>query len=245
MKKVFDLKTFIAIISIAISVTFFVISKKVKEISFKNVAITELVSGNNIKDESIKVFFDDKRVYNLYSVSCVFSNSGNLPVTKADFTNGLVIQFPDSTKILKCSMKANPKTMVILDTLISGSKFSISTDLLNPKESIELSFYVSSSSYKLLPYSDSRLIGGEIINLNINEEIKSKTEFSNRTFVKFGGLIFWLSFIYTIMYIILMFWIVYLREEVIAESALGKFFAFLFFTVGLICSLFYLYKTHF
>lgn len=245
MKKIFDYRTVIAIIAIAVPIIIFVVSKKIKELSFKNIAITELISEKDITDESIKVYFDDERVYNLYSVSCVLSNSGNLPVLKSDYTNRLDIQFPDSIKILKYSFKENPESIVIYDTIIVNNKFSILPDLLNPNESIEFSFYISSPLKDLLPRCDARLVGGEIINLNMNEEIKSKTEFSNRAFVNFEGLIFWIAFIYTIFFIFVVFWAVYFQKDTGVESALGKFFVFLFLAVGLFCNIFYLFQTRF
>jgi hypothetical protein len=245
MNKLIDLKTLIAIISIALTIVLFVISKNVKELSFKNVAITELVSGKNIKDESIKVFFDNEQIYNLYSISCILSNTGNLPITNVDYLNGFVIQFPDSLKILKYSLKMYPENISIRDINIDGSKISIYPDLLNPNDKIELSFYVSSLSTNLLPHSSSRLIGGEVLNLNMNEEIKSKTEFSNRAFARFEGPIFWIAFVYTILYILLMFWASYFQKNNTFDTPLGKFFLFLFLCIGLLCNLFYLIQTKF
>lgn len=246
MNKIFDLKTLIAIISIVLTLVLFVVSKNVKELSFKNVAITELVSEKDITtDESIKVFFDEEQIFNLYSISCILSNSGNLPIIKEDFTNAFIIQFPDSVKILKFSIKVNPENITILDPKIDICKFSMFPDLLNPNESIELSFYVSSPTADLLPFSSSRIIGGKVLNLNMNEEIKSKTEFSNKAFAYFEKPIFWIAFIYTILYILLMFWTVYIQKNTSAESPIKKLFLFLFLCIGLLCNLFYLIQTKF
>ena len=243
MKKLFDLKTLIAIIGITLPIVFFILSKKVKELSFKNVAINELVSKKDISDKSIKVFFDEQRVYNLYSISCVLYNSGDVPITKTDYTNKLIIQFPDSVIILKYSIKENPSTMIILDTILRGNRITLLPDLLNPNESIEFSFYVSSSLTNLLPYTNSRIIGGRVLTLNISEEIKAKTKFSNRAFMKFEGLIFWIAFTYTLLYLIMIFWSVYFNKDYGIESPLGKFISFLFLTIGLFCTLFYLIQT--
>lgn len=245
MKRFIDLKTLIAIISIAISIVLFVISKNIKELSFKNVAITELVSEKDISDESIKVFFDEEQIFNLYSISCVLNNSGNLPITKSDFADKFVIKFPDSLKILKYTIKTIPDNIVIIDTLKDGCKFSILPDLLNPNDEIELSFYVSSPSAELLPQSNSRLVGGNVLNLTTGEEIRSKTDFSNKAFARLEGPIFWIAFIYTIFFLLLMFWAVYFQKSTGVETPLGKFFLFLFFSIGLFCNLFYLIQTRF
>jgi hypothetical protein len=245
MNKIFDLKALFALISIVLAIIFFVISRNVKELSFKNVAITELVSGKNIKDESIKVFFDKEQIFNLYSISCILSNSGNLPISGADYLNGFEIQFPDSVKILKYSLKMFPDNILNKEIKKNGSTISIFPDLLNPNDRIELSFYVSSPLTNLLPHSTSRLIGGNILNLNMNEEIKSKTEFNNRAFASFEGPIFWIAFVYTILYILLMFWASYFQKNGTVGTPLGKLFLFLFLCIGLICNLFYLIQTKF
>lgn len=245
MKKIFDFKTLIAIIGIIMPIVFFVLSKNVKELSFKNVAINELVSKKDITDESIKVYFDQERVFNLYSITCILSNTGNVPITGTDFTNRFIIQFPDSLKILKYSFKKNPESINITEKTLNGPTFIILPDLLNPNESIEFNFYVSSASSSLLPFSNSRIIGGEVLNLNMNEEIKSKTEFNNRAFLYFESLIFWIAFVYTILYTIMIFGIIYFQKSTGLESAIGKFFMFLLFSIGLFCNLFYLIQTRF
>jgi hypothetical protein len=244
MNKVFDLKTLIAVASIILTIVIFFISKKIKELSFKNVAITELVAGENLKDESIKVYFDDVRIFNLYSISCLLSNSGNQPITKSDFVDGFEIQFPDSLKILKCSFKTYPENIKITDITNNKSSISVLPDLLNPNDKVELSFYVSSPRKDLLPHSPSRIIGGEVLNLKMNEEIRAKTEFSNRVFAGFEGPIFWIAFIYTILYILILFYSSYFQQDSI-KSPLGKFIFFLLLCIGLICNLFYLIQSRF
>ena len=245
MNKIFDFKTFLTIIGLAIPIIFFVKTQKVKELSFKNIAITELVSEKDITDEAIKVYFDDVRVLNLYSISCILTNSGNIPITNEDLTNGIVIEFPDSIQILKYSIKKNPSSIIISKSTIEDSKFKITPDLLNQNENIEFSFYISSNSTNLLPLSNSRLIGGKIVNLNMNEQIKPKTEFKNRAFVKFEGFIFWCAFLYTILYLIIFIYAIYIQKDSGLETAIRKLFAFLFLSLGLFFTLFYLIQTRF
>ena len=132
MKKIIDLKTIIAMIGIIVPIIIFAITKKTKELSFKNVAINELVSEESLTDESISVYFDNKRIFNLYSVSCILSNSGNVPIVKEDLINGLKISFPDSVKILKYSIIKNPQNISLIDTSVSKGDLWILPDLLNP-----------------------------------------------------------------------------------------------------------------
>lgn len=245
MKTFFDVKTIIAILGIVVSIVIFSVTKKTKELSFKNIAINELVSEKDITDESISVFFDNKRIFNLYSVSSILSNSGNVPILKEDFVRGLEISFPDSVIILKYSILKNPKNITIIDTSITKNTFSILPDLLNPNDNIELNFYISSSLKSLLPYSLSRIIGGELINLNIKDEIKPKTNFNNNLFANFEGLIFWIALIYSFLYLILIFYSVYFNNGSGVKSPLGKFFTFLLASLGLCCSVFYLIQTWF
>ncbi len=245
MKKIFDFKTLIAILGIVISIIFFVKSQKVKELSFKNIALTELVSEKDLTDEAIKVYFDNTPVLSLYSVSCILTNSGNVPITKSDFTKEFTIEFPDSVKILKSSLKTNPKGIQILRTSIENNKFQIEPDLLNQNETIEFSFYISSPTQDLLPITNSRLIGGEILNLKMDEEIKSKTDFKNVIFSKFERSIFWISFVYSIIYLIIFLYAIYFQKGTGLETALGKFFAFLAISIGILCTLFYLIQTKF
>lgn len=245
MKKILDFKTLIAIIGIIIPIVFFVKTQKVKELSFKNIALTELVSEKDITDEAIKVYFDDTRVLNLYSVSCLLTNSGNEPITKSDFTNEFIISFPDSVKILKYSIKTNPVGINILECSIADNEFKILPDLLNQNETIEFSFYISSTNKDLLPSTNARLVGGEILNLRMDEEIKSKTDFKNRTFFKFEGFIFWCAFIYSIFYLIIFLYAIYFQKGTGIESALARFFMFLLLSFGILCNIFYLIQTKF
>ena len=246
MNKFLDFKTVLAILGIVVPIIIFAISRKVKELSFKNIAITELVSDDDITDEAIQVFFDNERVDNLYSISCVVKNTGNVPITKADLIKNLKLTFPDSIKILKYSLALTPNTIEVTDTLIVANDFIISPDLLNPNNSIDFSFYVTSkSSNSFLPKMTSRLLGGEVLNLNLDEEIKSKTKFQNRVFFSFEGLIFWIAFIYLFLYLILIFYGVYIDTSHGTESPIGKFFLFLLFSIGILCSIFYLLQTRF
>jgi len=246
MKKKFDLKTIIALIGIIVPIIIFAIMKKTKELSFKNVAINELVSGENITDESITVYFDNERIFNLYSVSSILSNSGNVPILKEDFVNGLTLSFHDSVKILKYSIIKNPKNITLVNTSINKSDFMLLPDLLNPNENIELSFYISSSLKSLLPYCNSRIIGGDVINLNINDEIKPKTNFKNNFFANFEGLIFWIALIYSFMYLLLFIISVYFAEkDTGVHSPLGKLILLLALSLGSVCCIFYLIQTWF
>ena len=133
----------------------------------------------------------------------------------------------------------------ILHTSTCKNEFHIIPDLLNQNESVEFSFYISSPNQDLLPITKSRIIGGNILNLKMEEDIKSKTDFKNAIFYKFEGIIFWIAFIYTILYLILFFYAIYIQQETGLETALGKFFAFLFCSIGIICTLFYLIQTRF
>ncbi|NOZ83899.1 MAG: hypothetical protein GXP60_03680 [Epsilonproteobacteria bacterium] len=242
MRKIIDFKTILVIIGLVIPIFLFLNSKSIKELSFKNIAITELVSEKDITDDAIKVYFDNVRVFNLYSVSCLLVNSGNQPVTKNDFSDYFRISFPDSVQILKYSIRKTPESIILVDTALETNNFNILPDLLNPNESLEFSFYISSPNTDLLPMTKSRLIGGEVLNLDFKEEIKSKTEFSNMTFSAFYGWIYWISLIYTILVIGLMFWASYFQDNRM-ESAIGKFLIFLLISFGLFCNLFYLIQT--
>ncbi len=246
MNRFLDFKTVLAILGITVPIIIFAISRKVKELSFKNIAITELVSDDDITDEAIQVFFDSKRVNNLYSISCIAKNTGNVPITKDDLIKNLKLTFPDSIKILKYSFALTPKTIEVADTFLVDNDFMISPDLLNPNNSIDFSFYVTSnSSESFLPAMTNRLLGGEVLNLNLDEEIKSKTKFQNRVFFSFEGLIFWIAFIYSFLYLILIFYGVYIDKSHGTESTIAKFFLFLLFSIGLLCSIFYLVQTRF
>ncbi|WP_075590854.1 hypothetical protein [Labilibacter marinus] len=244
MKKIFDFKTLIALSGIILPIVIFILSKNVKEISFKNVAMTELVSEQNISDESIQVFFDKQQVFNLYSISCLISNSGNIPITQSEYIDGLKIEFPDSVTILKYSIKSIPNNISITRVLESPNILQIQPDLLNPNDNIEISFYVSSSQNILLPSINSRIVGGHIKSLEMNEVVKPKTEFQNNAFASFEGVIYWMSLIYTGFYILLIFWAIYFQKNVDLDSAIGKFFLFLFLAIGLFSNLFYLIQTH-
>ncbi|MFI1770207.1 hypothetical protein [Thalassobellus citreus] len=243
MKKIFDFKTLMTIIGIVLPIVLFIISKNVKELSFKNIAITELVSDKNISDESIKVFFDNEQVFNLYSISSILTNTGNVPILNSELLNSIHINFQDSVKVLKYSINTKPSNIKLNQELQSGNTLILKPDLLNPKDVIDINFYVTSPNDKVLPKITSRIVGGEVLNLNLDEDIRQKSDFKNKAFASFEGTIYWMSLIYTIIYILIIFWAVYVNKDMNLDSALSKFLVFFFMSLGLICSILYLIQT--
>ncbi|MDO6759609.1 hypothetical protein Q4566_05295 [Tamlana sp. 2_MG-2023] len=243
MKKILDFKTLIAIIGIALPIILFIVSKDIKELSFKNIAVTELVSDKKISDESIKVFFDNEQVFNLYSISSVLTNTGNVPIINSELLNSLHVSFQDSVKILKYTINTKPSNIKLDKESQSNNTLILKPDLLNPKDNIHINFYVTSPNEKVLPKITSRIVGGEILNLNMDEDIRQKSDFKNKAFASFEGTIYWMSLIYTIIYIFIVFWAIYINKDMNLDTSLSKFLTFFFMSLGLICSILYLIQT--
>ena len=235
-----------ALLGVIIPFVIFLSTRKVKELTFKNVALTELVSDDKITDDAIKVFFEEERIYNLYSLSCLIRNTGNVPITADDLVYSITISFPNAVRVLKYSFFPIPHNIQIKGPFLNGKDFEILPDLLNPNDIIDISFYITSKNAdNMSPSLTNRILGGEIVNLNINEEVKSKVKFSNRLFYSLEGIIFWIAFVYSFLYLAFMGYLVYYGEIEGVKKPFSKLLLFLSITIGLYCNILYLVQTKF
>jgi len=162
------------VVAICIFIAFYLLQRNYKELSYEIIFNSPLLSSSKELEGKIQITFDGKPVSNIQLVEIKLINSGNVPITKADYEREVIFNFGDKAKILTADVaKTEPNSIKIWTHLLYANNFaSFNGVLLNPGDKIFFKF--------LLTEFDGRIIINNRISgiKDINEIRHDKTYYS-------------------------------------------------------------------
>lgn len=120
-----------------------VVLRRRKELSFKIITFSSLISVDNVLEDTVKILFQGNPIEDLHLIILRFTNSGNLPIKSTDFKKPLGFSFGENSWVLECNIiDKNPQS---LEPVVEKRKNGviISPLLLNPKDSVKIKLLVS------------------------------------------------------------------------------------------------------
>jgi len=151
-----------------------------KEVSYEELSNTSLVRKEVMKSDKLEIKYDGRLVEAVNLINLRITNSGNQPITKADYEQPITVNLGDQSEILDVEItKRNPKTLS--PALRPSSKnLEIEPCLLNPKDSVTLKMLVSKAGKLTV---NARIAGVKEIRNATDIESTSVWEFATQTVV--------------------------------------------------------------
>jgi hypothetical protein len=98
-----------ALIAIVVTVVFYFLQRKRKEISFRILYQIDLLSRNEQLENKVKILYEGVEVTNIQILTIKVVNSGNIPIVKSDFDTPLKLELNGKVRILGLErISANP-----------------------------------------------------------------------------------------------------------------------------------------
>ncbi len=108
--------------------------------------------------EGFDLIFKGELVPTLKIMSFSFTNTGNIPIRKADFEKSLRINFAEETRVLKATIVAASPSNLFPKLVIDQSSLSISPLLINPDDFFVLQVFLAGTTDPA-PKIDARIEG--------------------------------------------------------------------------------------
>jgi hypothetical protein len=113
-----------------------------KSLSYKEQTVTQLSVESEIKGK-LKITYDGKDVEEVYLAVVEISNSGNVPIVKADYEEPIELSFGKGAQILTTEIaKLEPENLQI-SISFDGKTITLAPSLINPKESVTIKSLVN------------------------------------------------------------------------------------------------------
>jgi hypothetical protein len=148
----------LALIAIIISIVLYLKQKTKKELSYKIVNWSSILSLKEQDQGDIKLLYKDHVVKNADLIICKIANTGNVSITAEDFKKPIKIEFGKDSQILNAE---------IIETTPQGLEIQLQTDeekslieklLLNKGDSFTINYLVSECKDKDISIH-SRIVG--------------------------------------------------------------------------------------
>lgn len=156
---------FVGIIVAVIAIFY---SRNTKKLEYDVSVTTELLNIDSQIRNDLEIFYKGEKVDNFCLVIIKIINFGNTSILESDFVTPIQFSFGENAAILSSNIM-NSKKDVTAEIEINKEKFLLKPLLINPKETITITFLVTR-------FSKANLVTGRIIGI---KDIK-RVSFMNR-----------------------------------------------------------------
>ena len=147
----------LAVLAIIVSISLWAIQRRKKALSYDLLSKFSLLSIREEIEGKLKVLFDDKPVKNVHLFIIRLINTGNVPITSADYEKPVEFGFGEGARILSSEVIATTPENMHVETEEVDSFLVLLPLLLNPKDSITIKLLVSDYSGPIC--AEARIIG--------------------------------------------------------------------------------------
>jgi len=174
-----------AIIGLASSFYFYSVGKKIKSISYQTDEPSYLIYDNKNSTSAIRVVDKDSLIIknNVYLLTGVVWNSGNLPISNDDVRLSINLNLPNALKIIdfKIVKQIDPEVANFKLTKLSNKSLSLSWKYFDPGYSFR--FQIIYTGYENSQFN----LSGKILDLsNFKNEVAVKKDPSQREIYVFS-----------------------------------------------------------
>jgi len=242
LKNIFKFSNVIAIGGVVVTIFLFYVSEKKKELTLSVDSYISLLDKDRLSGSGIKIYFDSLSVNNLYKVNYSITNTGDVAITKNDLLNDFKISFDTTSVLLKYDIDKFPNSLKTNDKIINNS-ISLSPDLLNPEDKINLNIYYTTNKFSSLPKTDSRLIDGKIITSENYKEKNKKHEFYFNFSERIESILIWIIILWNIVFLLLISWNLFIQKN--NNGFVANLIGFVVVGIGFILTLLYIISNNF
>lgn len=156
----------VAVITIILSIAIFLAQRKRKKLTYEIVSKTSVLSAAEEISGKLQILFQGEAVKNVYLLVIKLSNTGNLPITTADFERLVCLKVEKSERIL--SAEVSETTPPNLSATLQNTDKSIQLNplLLNPGDTIVIKTLIS--DYQNDVEIDGRIVGVQNIERRVD-----------------------------------------------------------------------------
>lgn len=147
----------LAILAIIVSIFLWAIQRRKKTLSYDVISSFSLLSVREEIEGKLKVLFEDNPVKNVHLFIIRLINTGNVPITSADYERPVEFSFGEDARILSSEVTATKPENLDVEAEEIDNFYVLLPLLLNPKDSITIKFLVSDYSGPIR--IESRIIG--------------------------------------------------------------------------------------
>jgi len=133
----------ITLIAIIVSVVIYFKQKSSKKLSYKVVSNTSILTHEERVKGEFQLSYKAKKVDNVRLILLRIFNSGNVPITSADYEQPISIEFKDSTQVLTAEVIRKRPSNLQAAVTIENRVVTLYPSLLNPADEIGLKILVS------------------------------------------------------------------------------------------------------
>jgi hypothetical protein len=145
----------IAALIVAIIAVF--VQRRRKQLSYEIISSIPVLGTQEAIAGKLEMFFEQKPVTDVQLLEVRFVNSGNQPITAADYEQPVALTFDDKARVLIFEVTATtPKTLKASLTT-DGTRVLMTPLLLNGGDSVNLRLLIA--GFKNAPSIDGRIIG--------------------------------------------------------------------------------------
>jgi len=111
--------------AIAVTITLWILNLRRKELSYRILADTPLVSIKEEVKDKVQITFRGEPVHDVHLVQVRIVNSGNVPIRSADYEGRLTIAAPDGSRIVMAEIQETHPPHLEKRTLCDGAPSSL------------------------------------------------------------------------------------------------------------------------
>jgi hypothetical protein len=145
------------VVTIVVALVIYLLQRQRKSLSYEILSINQLLTVGEELEGKLQVIYNGEPAKDICLLIIRLYNSGNLPITTADYERPVSLLTGDSSKILSTVItNVNPENLSF-QLKIESQKISIDPILLNSKDSVTIKMLISDFSGKLVV--DGRIAG--------------------------------------------------------------------------------------
>jgi hypothetical protein len=161
---------FVGVTAIIVSIILYLKQRQRKALSYEIVSSIPLLSMEEEVKERLQILFNNKPVQKVYLVIVRIVNSGNVPITSADYEIPVSFCFHEDTKVLTAEISETNPENLRASLVIENTKIILTPILLNSGDSITIKMLVSQFDGQISV--DGRIIGVKRIQNLVEHRIK-------------------------------------------------------------------------
>lgn len=134
---------FLALIALCVTVYLFFFGQQTKLLQVVILANTSLVEVEQSIAQNIKISYKGEDISNLSLVQIKLENTGNKPITEADYVRPVKFSFPSQSRIIEASITESNPANIGMSIQNDQNTATLSKVLLNPKDRVIVRFLVA------------------------------------------------------------------------------------------------------
>ncbi len=151
------IQSILTLIGVLVAISAYIGRRRRKELRYRIVSATPLLSPGEQVGHKVQVLFDGKPVEDVQVIVMEIMNSGNVPIRPADFERPLSFSFGDRAHVLLAEVLSTDPTALKPELQSGGRSIKIAPVLMNGDDWVRIKVLVARYGNHITP--DSRVEG--------------------------------------------------------------------------------------